>query len=59
MELVAALLAAGQRDRALELLSQAVKLHVPSMIFLKSTPELAEVRSDPRFAAAVSLMKPE
>jgi len=59
MELVAALLAAGQKDSAFELLSQAVKLHVPSMVWLKSTPELAEVRSDPRFAAAVSLMKPE
>jgi hypothetical protein len=59
MELVAALLAAGQKDRAFELLSQAVKLHVPSMVWLKSTPELAEVRSDPRFSAAVSLMKAE
>jgi len=59
MELVAALLAAGQKDRAFELLRQGVKLHGPTMVWLKSTPELAEVRSDPRFAAAVSLMEPE
>ena len=59
MDLVAAVLATGQKDRALELLRQAVKLHEPSMLWIKSTPELAAVRSDPRFAAAVSFMKPE
>jgi len=59
MDLVVALLAAGKKDRALQTLRQAVERHTPSMVWLKSTPELVEVHSDPRFAAAVSLMKPE
>jgi predicted Zn-dependent protease len=59
MDLVVALLSVGEKDRALQTLREAVERHVPSMVWLKSTPELAEVRSDPRFIAAVSLMKPE
>jgi predicted Zn-dependent protease len=59
MELAIALLAAGEKDRALAAVRQSVEMHVPSMVWLKSTPELAEVRSDPRFAAAVSLMELE
>jgi len=59
LALGAALLAAGEKDRALEAVRLSIKLHVPSMVWVQSTPELAEVSSDPRFATAVSLMKPE
>jgi hypothetical protein len=59
MDLVVALLSVGEKDRAFQVLRQGVERHAPSMVWLKSTPELAAVRSDSRFAAAVSLMKPE
>ena len=59
MDLVVALLSAGEKDRAFQTLRQGVERHVPSIVWIKSTPELAEVRSDPRFAAAVSLMDAE
>ena len=59
MDLVVALLSAGEKDRAFKTLHRAVELHVPSMVWLKSTPELAGVRSDPRFADAVGLMDSE
>jgi tetratricopeptide (TPR) repeat protein len=59
MDLVVALLSAGEKDRAFQILRQGVDRHVPSMVWLKSTPELAAVRLDPRFTVAVSLMKPE
>lgn len=59
MALAIALLSAGEKDRALAALRQAVEMHLPSVVWLKSTPELADVRSDPRFAAVVSLMDSE
>jgi len=59
ISLAIALLSAGEKDRALTALCQAAQMHTPSMIWLKSTPEFTEIRSDPRFIAAISLMKPE
>ena len=59
LALAAALLAAGEKDRALEAVRQSVTLHAPSMVWLKSTPELAALRSEPRFRAAVLMMSPE
>jgi hypothetical protein len=59
LALAAALLAAGENSRALDAIRQSVERHVASMVWVKSTPELSSIRSDPRFIAAVSLMKPD
>jgi len=59
LALAAALLAAGEKDRALYAVRQSVDQHVPSMVWLKATPELAALRSDPRFKTAVSMMSAE
>jgi len=59
MVLAIALLSAGEKERALAALRRAVEMHLPGLVWLKSAPELAEVRFDPRFAAVVSLMDSE
>jgi len=59
LALAAALLAAGEKDRALQAVRQSVDQHVPSMVWLRSAPELAALRSDPRFKTAVSMMNAE
>jgi predicted Zn-dependent protease len=57
MAYVAAVLACGDTDEALAALHQSVERHVPSMVWLKSTPELAAIRSDRRFAQELSHMR--
>jgi TolB-like protein/DNA-binding winged helix-turn-helix (wHTH) protein/tetratricopeptide (TPR) repeat protein len=57
MAYVAAVLACGESDEALAALHRSVARHAPSMIWLKSTPELAEIRSDRRFVEVLSEMK--
>jgi len=47
----------GKGIRALEAVRLSVKLHVPSMVWVQATPELAALYSDPRFTAAVLLMQ--
>ncbi|HSP67904.1 MAG TPA: tetratricopeptide repeat protein [Bryobacteraceae bacterium] len=56
MAYVVALLACGDTDEALAALLQSVEQHAPSMIWLKSTPELVPIRSDRRFAQALAQM---
>ena len=51
---VATLLACGDKDGAMEALQQSVDRHTPGLIWLKSTPELAPIRSDPRFIRALA-----
>ena len=53
----AALVAAGERDRAFDAINQFHRAACPQYsMWLKSTPELVAIRSDPRFAAAISKM---
>jgi len=51
--------ATGERERALEVINLSVDRHVPSMVWVKVSPELAEVRSDRRFTGAVAKMTAE
>jgi uncharacterized protein HemY len=53
---VATLLACGDKDGAMEALQQSVDRHTPGLIWLKSTPELAPIRSDRRFIQALAQM---
>jgi len=53
---VAALLACSDKEGAMEALRQSVDAHTPGVIWLKSTPELAPIRSDPRFVQALAQM---
>jgi TolB-like protein/DNA-binding winged helix-turn-helix (wHTH) protein/Tfp pilus assembly protein PilF len=53
---VAALLACGDKEGAMEALRQSVDAHTPGTIWLKSTPELAPIRSDRRFTQALAQM---
>jgi DNA-binding winged helix-turn-helix (wHTH) protein/TolB-like protein/tetratricopeptide (TPR) repeat protein len=57
MAYVAAVLACGETDEALAVLRQSVERHVPSMIWLKSTPELDSIRADRRFREVLAQMK--
>src|SRR5262249_33879943 len=43
----------GNKDRALESLSQALSAHDPMLVFLNVDPAIDGLRSDPRFAALV------
>jgi hypothetical protein len=52
----ALLLALGEKDRAIEALEQSAKQHMPSMVWVKSTPELAPLADDPRFVALLARM---
>ena len=56
MAYVASLLACGDTDGALKALRQSVERHTPSMIWLKTTPELAAIRSDRRFVQVLAQM---
>jgi DNA-binding winged helix-turn-helix (wHTH) protein/TolB-like protein/Tfp pilus assembly protein PilF len=57
MEYAIALISCSEKERALDALRQSVDRHVPSMLWLKSTPELSAVRSDARFVEAVARMR--
>lgn len=56
MATVIAFAAAGEIDRAFDALANAVASHAPPVIWLKVTPELAPLRSDPRFLALLERM---
>ena len=47
-------LALGERDRAVELLSNAVAARAPSVLWLAVDPRVDAIRNDPRFAAMVA-----
>jgi tetratricopeptide (TPR) repeat protein len=53
---VAALLAYGDKEGAMEALQKSVDLHTPGSIWLKSMPELAPIRTDRRFIQALAQM---
>ena len=47
----------GDRDRAFELLDQAIDKHIPSVSYIMVDPRIDNLRGDPRFAAALGRMK--
>lgn len=52
-ELAKAALGAGRHGEALRLLEQALASRGHSMVFLKTDPQLDDLRADPRFAALI------
>jgi DNA-binding winged helix-turn-helix (wHTH) protein/TolB-like protein/Flp pilus assembly protein TadD len=56
MAAAVALLAVGDREAALKSIHESVDGHVASINWLKTTPELAPLRGDPQFEAALAKM---